>query len=397
LKPKKDDLVVVTPAVFETAGVNRHFPSVSESFPVLIMMPPYGLSPAEKWVGEGIQAACLDLIARIKSLGLGLSIHVLAAEEEDRVLTKQHGAIALESSQESFHFGKALENFIFEQDVERLAYFGAGSAPLISDDILRGAFEQILHADSPNAVVNNLHSTDWAIFSHAKSLNGIAERFPSDNPIGWVLSNEWGFHVDALPASAATRTDIDTPTDLMMMREHPAIGPHLHEFYMKHPIRGFDRIHTIKTILSTPANHLTIIGRASSSLWQELEKRTQIWTRIFAEERGMVASGRMGRGEVKSLIAAIVDEWGPGEFVRYLGLISDAVLWDTRVWMAHHGDWPSKADRFSADLGWVDDVNEPNLKELTLAISQSRIPILTGGHGIVAGGLLALLETISLD
>ena len=118
---------------------------------------------------------------------------------------------------------------------------------------------------------------------------------------------------------------------------------------------------------------------------------------MFVEERGMVASGRMGRGEVKSLIAEIVDEWGPSEFIRYLGTISDAVLWDTRVWMAHHGGWPSKADRFAADLGCADDIVEPALKELTQAINLATIPIITGGHGVVAGGLYALLETISLE
>ena len=109
----------------------------------------------------------------------------------------------------------------------------------------------------------------------------------------------------------------------------------------------------------------------------------------------MVASGRIASGEVRSLLAEIVKQWGPDEFVNYLGSISDAVLWDTRVWMAHQGGWPSKANRFAADLGRVEEIDHPPLKQLTKAVIQASIPIITGGHGVVAGGLFAFLETIT--
>jgi hypothetical protein len=370
---------------------------MTESFTVLIMMPPHGSSPAERWVGEGLQAAGLDLITRMEKLDLDLTIFVLAAEESDRQLADKHGVCAIKSSTEGFHFGKALTDFILEWNVEKIAYFGVGSAPLLSKETLQESFFKALEAKSAFAVVNNLHSTDWAIITHADKLYGISNRLPSDNPIGWVLSNEMGYVVETTPISAGTRADIDTPADLLMMHGHPDQGMYLQDFYSTHPIYGLDRVKDIRTVLSTPASHLTLIGRASSHLWRELEQRTQIWIRMFVEERGMVASGRMERGEVKSLIAEILDQWGPHEFINYLGTISDAVLWDTRVWMAHHGGWPSKADRFAADLGWVDEIADPTLKELAYAVSQTNLPIITGGHGVVAGGLYALLETISPD
>ncbi len=107
----------------------------------------------------------------------------------------------------------------------------------------------------------------------------------------------------------------------------------------------------------------------------------------------MVASGRLQAGEVRPLLAEAAESWGAEAFIRRLEQMADGVLWDTRVWMAHRGGWPSAADRFAADLGWTDQVADPALRALTAAINRARIPILTGGHGLVSGDVLALLET----
>jgi hypothetical protein len=379
--------------VQSTAGFKLQIP-VSKHFPILIMIAPHGPSPGEKWVSLGIQAAALDLIQRLQELRNEHEIYVLAAEEEDRILAQRHGAIPLESKKESFHFGQALVKFIQENDLKSMAYFGAGSAPLTPREIFAEGVDQILHSKVPLAVVNNLHSTDWAIFNTIAEIQGIAQRLPSDNQIGWVFQNELGYEVKDLPISATTRADIDTPSDLLMIQDHPNLGANLQNFLSIQEVPYRERVAKIRKVMTTPASHLTLIGRASSRVWQEIEKRTQIWTRLFVEERGMVASGRMDRGEVRSLLAELVTQWGPEAFVEYLGSISDGVLWDTRVWMAHQGGWPSKADRFAADLGREDEIIHGPLKALTEAVNRAPIPILTGGHGVVAGGLLALLESI---
>jgi hypothetical protein len=129
-------------------------------------------------------------------------------------------------------------------------------------------------------------------------------------------------------------------------------------------------------------------------MWSQLERKTQIWVRLFVEERGMVASGRLEHGEVRSLVAQALEDAGPRAFVQQLQLLSDAVLWDTRVWMAHRGSWPSAADRYAADLGWAREVRDRATRRLTREISRASIPILTGGHGVVSGSAYALLETM---
>lgn len=108
----------------------------------------------------------------------------------------------------------------------------------------------------------------------------------------------------------------------------------------------------------------------------------------------MVASGRLRDGLVRSLVGEMLERMGPDPFIRFLQNLTDGVLWDTRVWMAHRGEWPSKADRFAADLGRIDQVSDPALRHLTRAIWKASIPIFTGGHGVVSGNVIALLETL---
>lgn len=367
---------------------------VLEPIPILIMFPPTGDSPAERWVAEGVRAAAMDLIECLQGTRINIQLHALTPDEEDLSLL---GSLKIKpriSSRKDFHFGEALLGFAREQGDKCIAYFGAGSAPLLDGNLFIQALEKVIQTNVRKAVVNNFHSTDWAIFRYNRALESLPGRLPTDNQIGWVFANEAGYQVEALPPNAATRCDIDTPTDLLMISKHPQIGEHLQSFYREKAIDGSDKIEAACRILNTPASTLSLIGRASSHLWQELERQTQIWVRVFAEERGMLASGRLARGEVQSLIAEVVRQWGAQAFVEYLSQISDAVLWDTRVWMGHEGIWPTDADRFASDLGWVDAIETPALKELTRAIIAARIPIVSGGHGVVAGGAYALLESL---
>jgi hypothetical protein len=239
-----------------------------------------------------------------------------------------------------------------------------------------------------------LHSTDWLLLNQAETILAHRHRLPSDNPLGWVLSREAGVYVEALDPCAATRLDIDTPTDLLLAAEHPSLGPALAGFLEGTSSPKLTTIASLRSVMRTPASTLAVLGRSSAHTWQQLVSRTQIWVRLFVEERGMVASHRLAKGEVGSLIGQMLDLLGPDEFVNRLNGLADAALWDTRVWMGTLPEWPSDADRFAADLGWVDEVQNAPLRALTQSIEASSNPILAGGYGVVGGGLYALLETL---
>jgi len=70
----------------------------------------------------------------------------------------------------------------------------------------------------------------------------------------------------------------------------------------------------------------------------------------------------------------------------------EAVFFDTRVVLAHHRLWPSAADRYASDLGLADRIQDSFLREFTAAAVNAPIPIVLGGHGVVSGGLYALVE-----
>jgi hypothetical protein len=367
---------------------------MDEKIPVLLMLPPKGASEAEAWVATGRLAAACDLAERVKANPLAGPCFLLAHEEADRLALREMGFDPIQSSVKPFHFGHVLAEIISEYHLDRLAYFGGASAPLMGENDLQQVFEQIVRQKKPTAIVNNLYSSDWAVFNHTRVIDEIKSQLPSDNPLGWVMQQEAQFDVRALPPSASSRLDIDTPADLILLDGHPGMGRHCRDFVGQINQPLLDGILNLRRVLLTPASTLAIFGRASSAVWKELEERTKIWVRIYVEERGMVASQRLARGEVQSLIADMVDELQPSGFLKRLSQMSNAAIWDTRVWMGSRGNWPSAADRFAADLGWTNQISDDALRNLTAAIMDSPIPVLAGGHGVVAGGLLALLETL---
>lgn len=106
----------------------------------------------------------------------------------------------------------------------------------------------------------------------------------------------------------------------------------------------------------------------------------------------MTASERAARGEVRSLIGVLLREVGPVRFFEELATMADAAIFDTRVLMAARGPLPPAVDRFASDLLRPDWIADPWLHEFTEAAQNAPIPLLLGGHGVVAGGLFALAE-----
>ncbi len=365
---------------------------MAKPIPAILMTPPAGESPSELWMADGRRAASLDLIRTLSKFEAIGPVFALAAEERDRAAFAAAGAEILEQEVSIFHFGSVLAGIVEQGRFERLAYFGGASAPLLHEPLLMQSVDVIAQAKVPSAIVNNLHSTDWAILNSAQTLLDLTDRLPVDNPLGWILEREAGFDVHALEPSGATRVDLDTPADLVLLTGHPLLGQEMAAFLENVPGELKHRIEALRKVISTPGSTLIVIGRSSADAWRQLERGTQIWVRMFVEERGMSASGRLQRGEVRSLIANWLENLGPEAFVEELSALGDAVLWDTRVWMAHRGKFPSAADRFAADLGWFDQIEDPALRRLTHAAANSSIPIITGGHGVVSGGVYALVE-----
>ncbi len=292
---------------------------------------------------------------------------------------------------EVFHFGRRLAGLMARFPAAVYLYLGAGSLPLLPLETLAEAVNEVAQAGSPAAVTNNLHSSDWTVLNCPEAVAARVERLASDNALGWVLRTEAGVAVRSLPPSASTRIDIDTPADLLLLALHPRVGPAL-EHYLQAMPRDSSRWLAAGRRLFAPGSQAALIGRVSSNVWAHVEANTQAWIRVFSEERGMSASGRLAAGQVKSLLAAHLSDIGPAGFFAELSRMAEAVFFDTRVALAHAGRWPSAADRYASDLGLPDQIADDWLREFTRAAIEAPMPVVLGGHGVVAGDLYGLVE-----
>jgi hypothetical protein len=349
----------------------------------------------ERTLRRARQAAARDLIEQALELPC-LSPIIVLSDEEGWLETLRDLPVCLERSGpgQCFHFGQTLTRLIEGYRLQSCFYLGGGSAPLLPGTALLQVARTVL-SDGPVLVTNNLHSNDWAAFAPAGAILPLARWLERDNALAWVWQERTGHAVWVLPRSAATQMDIDTPFDLLALARHPATRSHLRALLdqLEWPTAHLD---AAIEVLRREASRVMIAGRVSAWAWQVLEGSTRAWVRVFAEERGMRASGRQARGEVRSLLNDYLDLVGVEQFFVRLGTLADAILLDSRVILASRGLWPPDADRFHADLLMEARVGDPFLRALTRAARSAPVPVVMGGHSLVAGGLAVLLEGAGL-
>lgn len=338
------------------------------------------------------QAAAQDTLAAAQDTGLFDELVVVTNDPLWACRLPVECVVDLDDTRHAFHFGQRLAGVIEHYQLTHILYMGAGSAPLLGSADLVPIAETLVAADEL-LITNNLYSSDWAAFTPAKTLSEHVPRVPRDNALAWVLHREGNLPVDAWAPTAASRLDIDTPSDLMVLSQDMACGPHLAALLAELEL-DTSRLDQAVEVMSTEAKHLIVAGRVSSSTWATLELGTLCWVRVFAEERGMVANGRQAGGQARSLLGAYLEQVGMERFFRTMEEWADGFFWDNRVVLAHYGLWPSAEDRYASDLGWVDQIEEPFLKELTERARAASIPIILGGHSLVSGGIMALVEVV---
>lgn len=240
-------------------------------------------------------------------------------------------------------------------------------------------------------VPNNFFSCDFAAWSPGDALARI-DLPELDNNLAYRLGDQAGLKVYALPKNAATQLDIDTPTDVAALSFHHAVGDHMRAFLRGKPF-DFSHVERVKSLFTSRGTAILIAGRVSGSVVQLLERSTQCQWRVFSEERGMRASGREERGEVRSLLGYYLEQVGAKNFMATLSRIANAAIIDSRVLFAHHGLKPSAPDRYYSDLLEPDRIADPFIRELTATARDASIAIILGGHSLVSGGIYALVES----
>ncbi len=366
------------------------------SMSAVVMVGPGGASQPEQLVGRARRAAALDLIDLLRDEGIG---PIIVAAPGGSWPPARQGVIRDDDpSGETFHFGRRLADIVRRHRLDTVLYFGGGSAPLLDGEMVRilaGMLRSRRHL--PVALTNNRHSSDWVGFTQAQTALDTLVEVESDNSLAWLLEHEAGYDVRVLAAlRPSTSMDIDTPADLAILAQYPQLMPYLNGLLQSDAAVPLQRMQlpAVLNLLTQEARQLAIVGRVSPHAWQALSKATRIWIRVFSEERGMKASGRLAHGEVRSMLGLMMDRGGPEAFFADLAGMVDAAIIDSRVFMAHRGLWPAAAERFASDMFDIDAVQDAWLRAFTEAAMKAPIPVVLGGHGLVSGGLYVLAEIV---
>ena len=365
---------------------------MTEKVTLFLLVGGWGQSEVERALDGAHHAAARDLLEALLCTDMiGRAVVATGDSAWGDTLADLPVEVDLDPPDEPFHFGRRLAGLIERYDTHRVLYSGGASAPLLGVERWREVLTRLGTAERL-VITNNLHSCDWVGFAPAVEMAPLIAQQANDNSLAWVLAHEQGLPVEQLPPSAATRFDLDTPMDLLIVQRHPDVGPCLSRFLDG---LGWEapQLDGVLAAMAREGVSLAVVGRASSLAWSALERATRCWVRVFAEERGMRASGRQEREEVRSLLADYLDLVGVEGFFDELAELVEGVLFDNRVILAARGLWPSALDRFNSDLYRWDRVSDPFLRRFTRAAAAARVPVVLGGHSVVAGGLMALLES----
>lgn len=349
-------------------------------------------SPVEKMLVEARHAALADNIEKLLAVPEIRRVILLTNRPKLLHLSDDKRFIGLLNNVKppEFHFGRELVTLVDRFEIDSFIYLGGAAVPLIKKEELGQACRAILEKNC--FVTNNVQSADLMAISSAK----ILKDFPpvaSDNALAMMLRYDAGVEQVLLPMTLGTQFDIDTPTDLLVLADSPFGGPRLRAVLDRLALDTAP-VRNLKKVLCGDYEEVALIGRVGAPVIARMNSNFKVRLRVFSEERGMKALGRLERGEVVSLLGYWVKEIGPGQFFDYLSRVARAAIFDTRVIFAHLCGDLNDADRFYSDLLQPDHISHPWVREFTEAARACPIPVVLGGHSLVTGGIYAWQEEL---
>jgi hypothetical protein len=362
----------------------------ADTLPFLVMTGTGEDTEPERMVSQARQAMTLDLVERAVTVP---SLHpVVVATNSAELARRLEGlpiCVDLDPPGRPFHFGQRLAGLIARYHMERCFYIGGGAGSLLPASDMAAIAEAML-SNERLVIANNFYSSDFVAFGPTSVL-GQHPLPDSDNQLAWLLGEDAGLPIRELARNAASQFDVDTPTDLLTLAIHPDTATHTRAYLDRLDLDTAHLDAALPLMLDRDAEIL-VAGRVSSATWTYLERETACRTRVLSEERGMRASGRQARGEVRSILGHYLDAVGLERFFETLATLGQAIFLDNRVIFAHRGLWPSAADRFHSDLRQPPHIADPFVRALTEAGMHAPVPVIMGGHSLVSGGMYAVIE-----
>jgi len=347
------------------------------------------------------RAACLDMLEILTGLPgyydkVILATNFVDLEEE----AKNLGVVVLRTTSDAtFDFGVEIKKIVAEVTTKSVLYLSGAGSPLLSREEFIGIAEDLAVAEAL-VITNNPQSSDVVGWTPAMAIMQL-ETITADNALGYLLRRDADLPRQLMEHSVGVHFDIDTPTDIMMLKLVDLGGRRL-----KQTLAEIDwdlsPYLALKQVLTERISErqglvprIWMSGRIGAPVITHINTHLIARLRIVSEERGMKSMGQ--EGMVCSFVGSFLDDLGTASFYRYLHRSSDAALIDTRPIFAHFRIQPSDNDRFASDLLLWREVEDPWVREFTKAASESTIPIILGGHTLILGGIWALVDAIRAE
>jgi len=348
-------------------------------------------SPVEKDMERVRNGVVLDTIERL--LDAPSTAGVVLCSDRDEVLgeARRLGAQVRDTGAGRFHFGRTLASVIEGLGAGAVICLSGAAAPLFTTEDFEGIARR-LRARSDIVVMNNVLSADVIGFRPASAIRRL--RLPdTDNFFGYLL-REAGLERVLLQNSARVNFDIDTPADVLLLKGANGVGPRAAS-----AVRGLGwdatRVDRAVDGLRSKGCRVFVAGRVNPVVMNHVNMTVKCRLRALSEERGMKALGLDRRGEVRSLLAVVVDALGPDGFFSWLSEAADVAVIDTRVMFAAWNPRTTAHDRFNSDLGRYQVVQDDKVRGFSKAAAGAPFPVILGGHSLVSGGLWLLADRAS--
>lgn len=292
---------------------------------------------------------------------------------------------------EGFAFGRELQRIVRARLPKHLFYLGGAGAPLLTPADIDGICQSLL-AQERAVITNNSQSADLVAFTPASLLLEIPPP-AMDNTLALDLQSGCGIPRQLAPATLGTVFDLDTPADLLILAVTSLAGTRAQR---KLAEIGLDLtpLHKARAVLMGDYEDVVLMGRVGAPVIARMNCNLKVRLRVFSEERGMKALGRIRDQKVVSLMGYFLEEVGLEAFFHYIGSICSCAFIDSRVIFAHRKLDPSNADRFNSDLGRWQQIQDPFVRDFTRFAQACPVPVILGGHSLILGGLWALVQDI---
>lgn len=335
------------------------------------------------------QAALLDNLDKMKQVQELSKVYLFTNDEQLADRAAAVGAVVEINSihPEKFHFGRELKKFLARRPLQKIFYLGGGGCPLITVDEISSICRMLLERDR-FLYTNNTQSSDMVAFTLTGNL-ATADLPAADNSLAWALRDFLGLEMELMPRSPGLLYDLDTPADILVLGAGPYAGERTRQALDSLQL-DYSRLERAKRVLTGAYEDVVLMGRVGAPVIERLNSALKLRLRVFSEERGMKALGRVESGEAVSMMGFLLEDAGIDKFFDCLTRVANCAFIDTRVLMAHYRCNLGEEERFLSDLGRWQEISHPWLQQFTRSAVQCSIPVILGGHSLVSGSLWAL-------